>query len=51
MIPMVTPFTEDFRLDLDALRHNLRFTIASTASPPATARCSSEERPASTQFS
>ena len=27
MIPMVTPFTEDFRLDLDALRHNLRFTI------------------------
>ncbi len=27
MIPMATPFTEDFRLDLDALRHNLRFTI------------------------
>ncbi len=27
MIPMVTPFTEDFRLDLDALRHNLRYTI------------------------
>ena len=27
MVPMATPFTEDFQLDLDALRHNLRFTI------------------------
>ena len=27
MIPMATPFTDDFKLDLESLRHNLRFTI------------------------
>ena len=27
MIPLATPFTEDFELDLDALRENVRFTI------------------------